>query len=100
MKKKSILLLVLLSTVVACQEDKPVKFGAVLPLTGEASVYGEPIRKGVELAIELLDNGSGWVDVLDPVTDIQGQVSFTYYAGTITGPVRLRTFISSGLAYE
>jgi len=52
MKKKSILLLVLLSTVVACQEDKPVKFGAVLPLTGEASVYGEPIRKGVELAIE------------------------------------------------
>ncbi len=54
MKKKSILLLVVLSTVLACQEDKPVKFGAVLPLTGEAAVYGEPIRKGVELAIEQL----------------------------------------------
>ena len=54
MKKKSVLLLVLLSTVLACQEDKPVKFGAVLPLTGEAAVYGEPIRKGVELAIEQL----------------------------------------------
>lgn len=52
MKKRSILLLALLSTVVACQKDKPVKFGAVLPLTGEAAVYGEPIRKGVELAIE------------------------------------------------
>jgi len=54
MKKKSILLLALLSTVLACQNDKPVKFGAVLPLTGEAAVYGEPIRKGVELAIEQL----------------------------------------------
>ena len=54
MKKKSILLLALLSTVVACQKDKAVKFGAVLPLTGEAAVYGEPIRKGVELAVEQL----------------------------------------------
>jgi len=52
MKKKCVLLLVLLSTVLACQKDKPVKFGAVLPLTGEAAVYGEPIRKGVELAVE------------------------------------------------
>jgi len=52
MKKKSILLLALLSTVLACQKDKTVKFGAVLPLTGEAAVYGEPIRKGVELAVE------------------------------------------------
>lgn len=60
MKKKSVLLLVLLSTVLACQEDKPVKFGAVLPLTGEASVYGEPIRKGVELAIEQLQMRSDY----------------------------------------
>jgi hypothetical protein len=71
-----------------------------LPMAAEVTdLAGIPLS-GVELAIELLDNGSGWVDVLDPVTDIQGQVSFTYYAGTITGPVRLRTFISSGLAYE
>ena len=54
MKKTSILLFALLATVVACQKDKTVKFGAVLPLTGEAAVYGEPVRKGVELAIEQL----------------------------------------------
>ena len=55
MKKKSILLLALLATVVACQRDKTVRFGAVLPLTGEAAVYGEPVRKGVELAVEQLE---------------------------------------------
>jgi branched-chain amino acid transport system substrate-binding protein len=37
-----------------CQQDKTVKFGAVLPLTGEAALYGEPVRKGVELAFEEL----------------------------------------------
>jgi branched-chain amino acid transport system substrate-binding protein len=52
MKTKSILVLALLSTVLACEKDKPVKFGAVLPLTGEAAVYGVPIRKGVELAVD------------------------------------------------
>lgn len=55
MKKKSTLLLALLATVVACQRDKTVRFGAVLPLTGEAAVYGEPVRKGVELAVEQLE---------------------------------------------
>ncbi len=37
-----------------CQQDKTAKFGAVLPLTGEAALYGEPVRKGVELAFEEL----------------------------------------------
>ncbi|MEM7052825.1 MAG: ABC transporter substrate-binding protein [Acidobacteriota bacterium] len=38
----------------ACNQDKPVKIGAVLPLTGQWEVYGDPIRKGVELAAEQL----------------------------------------------
>ena len=37
-----------------CEQDKTIKFGAVLPVTGEASLYGEPVRKGVELAFEHL----------------------------------------------
>jgi len=40
--------------VAGCEQDATVKFGAVLPLTGEAAIYGEPVRKGVELAFEEL----------------------------------------------
>jgi branched-chain amino acid transport system substrate-binding protein len=54
MKSKSLCLLGLLLLTLGCQGDKTVKFGAVLPLTGEASIYGEPVRKGVELAMERL----------------------------------------------
>jgi branched-chain amino acid transport system substrate-binding protein len=32
--------------------DKTIRFGAVLPLTGYAEVYGQAIRKGIELAFE------------------------------------------------
>ena len=67
MKKKSTLLLALLATVVACQRDKTVKFGAVLPLTGEAAVYGEPVRKGVELAVEQLEMSGEFPYQLDLV---------------------------------
>lgn len=35
-----------------CGEDRPTVVGAVLPLSGEWAVYGEPIRKGIELAHE------------------------------------------------
>ena len=39
-------------TIAGCSEDKPVVVGAVLPLSGEFALYGEPIRKGIELAFE------------------------------------------------
>ena len=32
--------------------DKAILIGAVLPLSGEDSVYGEPVRRGIELAYE------------------------------------------------
>ena len=35
-----------------CSGDKPVLVGVVLPLSGEFAIYGEPIRRGVELAFE------------------------------------------------
>lgn len=37
-----------------CSEDEPVTVGVVLPLTGEFAIYGEPIRRGIELAFEEL----------------------------------------------
>jgi branched-chain amino acid transport system substrate-binding protein len=36
----------------ACPGQGPLKLGAVLPLTGPHEVYGQAIRKGVELAYE------------------------------------------------
>ena len=48
-------LCVILLAVVGCQQEKSFKIGAVLPLTGEGSVYGQPVKKGVELAFEQLE---------------------------------------------
>ena len=42
-------------TLLGCPGGGPTKLGAVLPLTGSASVYGQAIRKGVDLATEQLN---------------------------------------------
>ncbi|MEM7482373.1 MAG: ABC transporter substrate-binding protein [Acidobacteriota bacterium] len=34
----------------ACDPDRPVQVGVVLPLTGQWDVYGVPIKQGIELA--------------------------------------------------
>jgi branched-chain amino acid transport system substrate-binding protein len=36
----------------ACDGGGPVEVGAVLPLSGQYAIYGEPIRQGLELAYE------------------------------------------------
>jgi branched-chain amino acid transport system substrate-binding protein len=38
----------------ACTAERTVRIGAVLPLSGPWAIYGEPIRKGIELAHEQL----------------------------------------------
>ncbi len=57
-----------LGILVAGCPQKAVQIGAVLPLTGENSTYGEAIRKGVELAYEELK--------ADPNAGIVLEVSF------------------------
>jgi len=37
-----------------CAETGSVKVGAVLPLSGEGEIYGQAVRKGLELALEQL----------------------------------------------
>lgn len=37
---------------VGCGESEPVKFGAVLPLTGSDAIYGVNVERGIELAFE------------------------------------------------
>lgn len=49
-----ILLLTTSVFVGACSEERTARIGAVLPLSGDWAIYGEPIRKGVELAHEEL----------------------------------------------
>jgi branched-chain amino acid transport system substrate-binding protein len=39
-------------TLLGCPRGGPTKIGAVLPLTGSAAVYGQAIRKGIDLAFE------------------------------------------------
>lgn len=36
----------------ACSDERTARIGAVLPLSGPWAIYGEPIRKGIELARE------------------------------------------------
>ncbi len=51
-------LLVLLPTMLlfaACGDTDAVEFGAALPLTGSGAVYGNSIKNGAEVAIELLN---------------------------------------------
>ena len=40
--------------VLGCPGAGSIKFGAVLPLTGDSAVYGESVKKGIELAFEQL----------------------------------------------
>lgn len=54
MIRGKITLLALLLAVFGCQQDTTLRFGAVLPLTGNWAIYGQPVRKGVELAFEQL----------------------------------------------
>lgn len=54
MTRGKITLLALLLAVFGCQQDTTLRFGAVLPLTGNWAIYGQPVRKGVELAFEQL----------------------------------------------
>ncbi len=60
MKRRILLVSVLLPALLSCAGDKPVKFGAVLPMTGEAAIYGQPIHKGVELAFDALQQQSDY----------------------------------------
>lgn len=41
------------------QKEETIKIGAVLPLTGIASVHGQNERQGIELAVKEINNGGG-----------------------------------------
>lgn len=41
------------------QEPKEIKIGAIIPLTGNFATYGEPVRDGMLLAVEEINNRGG-----------------------------------------
>ena len=41
------------------KEPEEIKIGAILPLTGDAALYGESIKKGIDLAIEEINMAGG-----------------------------------------
>lgn len=43
----------------AKKEDKEIKIGAILPLTGENAVYGVAIKQGIELGLEEINKTNG-----------------------------------------
>jgi hypothetical protein len=84
---------------------EPLHEGAILPADGLTALpmlarvtdlNGLPVT-GIELRVELVDSVSGWIELLDPVSDVAGEVDFNYYAGTTTGKVRLRAFAIEGM---
>lgn len=68
------LLSALATGLVGCGGEKTVQFGAVLPLTGEAQIYGQPIQRGIELAFDEIVGGDAsepkiTLSVLDSASD-------------------------------
>lgn len=54
--------IVVVLAVVATQDDteaKGLRIGAVLPLTGDIASYGKRAQKGIELALERIENSGG-----------------------------------------
>ena len=41
------------------KELEEIKIGAIMPLTGELATYGEPVKKGMELALEEINAKGG-----------------------------------------
>lgn len=63
----------LLGPLAGCGQTDSTLVGVVLPLTGEFAIYGEPIRKGIEVAFEQIEAREGYPYPLElRIEDSQG----------------------------
>jgi branched-chain amino acid transport system substrate-binding protein len=72
----------LATAMAGCTGERTVQFGAVLPLTGEAQIYGQPIQRGIELAFDEIvgdDEGEDAItlSVLDSASDSEKAAALT-----------------------
>jgi len=60
----------------AKKEEKEIKIGVILPLTGDAAKYGQSAKKGMKLAVDEINNKGGINNqrVILIIEDSQGQV--------------------------
>jgi branched-chain amino acid transport system substrate-binding protein len=58
MRQRFFSAVLVLLVVAGCAGDNTIKFGAVLPLTGDAAIYGRSVHRGVELAFEQIQANS------------------------------------------
>lgn len=43
----------------AATSNEPIKIGVILPLTGDAAAYGDPVQNGIKLAAEQINQAGG-----------------------------------------
>lgn len=55
----SIVILSLMFFTVGCVKKEEIKIGAILPLTGSAAPYGINAQRGIQLALEEVNNKGG-----------------------------------------
>jgi branched-chain amino acid transport system substrate-binding protein len=58
MKKFTIISLTLI-ILVSCNQNNVIKIGAILPLTGDAALYGNNAKEGIDLAVEKVNTQGG-----------------------------------------
>ena len=61
------------------EEEEVIKIGVILPLTGKASIYGEYIKNGIELAIKEINNSNLQIIYEDSQCDPK-QAIFAYHS--------------------
>ena len=74
MMRRSVLVVCLLLLFVGCQPSEEIRISAVLPLTGAWEIYGQPVRKGIELAVEKVEASGGpslTLVVVDTESDVE-----------------------------
>lgn len=82
---------------------EPLKVGAVVPMTGDLQAYGDVSRKGVELAVELINKDGGVLGapvelvVGDTQTNPQQGVDAAQKLVTVNGADALVGALSSGV---
>lgn len=110
MKRNSLILVLLFSLITpflvfnGCgkKEDKKIKVGVILPFTGDLASYGEPMRIGMEMALEKLnENDSLQFELIyidskaEPTTALNGLQKLLnidkvkYVIGDVSSPVTL-----------
>jgi branched-chain amino acid transport system substrate-binding protein len=80
---------------VSCGEPEVARVAAILPLTGPSEIYGQPVKKGIELAFEELQ-GSGALQVPFELTVVDSTGDPTAAASLMEAQISQGAFVVIG----